>query len=115
MTATLLKPGGLSRSQHAPNLAHNAVWLPQHVCACEAKQPNTGGQEPILAAIVLHEAAAMGVAVVLNAQSLFAIEEIRASNEGAPFVPDRDLQLGPRHPVQHEQHSKTRLHRGFCF
>jgi hypothetical protein len=105
MTATLLKPGGLSRSEHVPNLGQNALRAPQHIRCGEAEQPHAGCQEPILAAIVFDEAGAMSVAVVLNAESLLPVIEIWASERGTLFIANGDLQLGRGKPVQDEQHS----------
>jgi hypothetical protein len=56
MTATLLKPGGLSRSEHVPDLSQDGVRAAHHICGCEAEQPDPGREKPILAAIVLDDA-----------------------------------------------------------
>jgi hypothetical protein len=67
MTATLLKSGGLSRSEHVSDLGQNSRVVAHHVGCGEAEERDTGREEAILAAIVLDEARAMCLAVVLKA------------------------------------------------
>jgi hypothetical protein len=57
---------GATLSQRIPDLVQHVVRTPKHVSACETEQPDIREQEPILAAIVLNQATAMCVAVVLK-------------------------------------------------
>src|ERR1700682_640478 len=108
MTATLLKPGGLS--QHVPNLSQDAVRTPQDVSGCEAEKPDPGHEEAVLAAVVVDQAGAMCFAVAFNAQALLAVIEVWAPQGRALFVANGDLQLRTGQPAEHEQHSQARFH-----
>jgi hypothetical protein len=55
-----------------------------------------GVQKPVLAAVVLDEAGAVGRAVVLEDQPLGGVVEIRSTQEAALAIVDRDLGLPPR-------------------
>src|SRR6266851_9510887 len=108
MTATLLKPGGLS--QHVPNLSQDVVLVVHHVRGCEAEKPDAGHEQPILAPVVLDESRPMSVAVIFNGQSLLAVVEVRASDEDTLLVANGHLQFRTRKSVQHEEHPQARFH-----
>jgi hypothetical protein len=114
MTATLLNPGRLSPDHQVSDLGQDASGSTQHIRCCKPKQLDTGRQKPILAAIVLDETDAMELAVVLEPQSLLAVEQIRASKEGASLVAKGDLNLRTRQPIEHEQHPQASFHRRLC-
>jgi hypothetical protein len=52
----------------------------------------------------------MGGAVVLEAETLSWIVEVRPTEEAASFVVQRNLGLRPRQPGQDEQQAEARLH-----
>jgi hypothetical protein len=111
MTATLLNPGRLSLDQHVSDLGHDACRAPQHIACGKSKQLDTGREKPILAAIVLDQAHAMELTVVLESQFVLSVEEIWASKEDAALVAKRHLHLRTRQSIQNEQHAKASFHR----
>ena len=97
-------------SQRVSDLGHHVVWPAKHVSACEAEQPDIRQQKLVLAAIVLNQAGAMRLTVVLEPKPVIRIVQIWASDERSYFFTNSDLCLGTGQPVQHQQHSKAGFH-----
>src|ERR1700682_5664995 len=105
ITATLLKPGGLSLDQHVPDLRQDCVRSAKHVSRRKAQQPDARRKKPILAPIVLDEIQAMELTVIFEAQLVLAVVQVGAAKESPARVIDSGLHLRTRQPVQHEQHA----------
>ena len=62
----------------------------------EAKQPNSGSKQSVLAAIVLGEGGAMRTSVVLESEAVIWIVEIWSAEKPTTAVVERHLRLGTR-------------------
>ena len=61
------------------DLGYDRIWSAQHIGACESEQPDIGQEQPILAAVVLDQAGAMGLAVIFKTKTVLAVVEVRAT------------------------------------
>jgi hypothetical protein len=75
MTATLLNAGRLS--QHAAHLHHDPVRTIQEVARSEAKQPDAGSDESVLAPVVLRKTRPVGASVIFKAEPMIRVVEVR--------------------------------------
>ena len=104
---------GAALCQSIPDLRDDAIRTAEDVSGCEAEQPDTGQQQPILAPIVLNKAGSMRLAVVVNAQAVLAVVQVWTSKNGSGIVPNGDVHLRTGQATLDEQHTKPRFHGRF--
>jgi len=99
--------------EHRAHLSRDRVRILEDIAGSKAKQPNSRGEESVLAAVVLGQAEAMHTPVVLDSEPVIRVVEIRTPDKSILSVVQRNLCLRAWKTAQDEHHSQARLHRRF--